>query len=71
MGGALWHARAAVVPLVVAALVSTQLLPLVSRAERRGVSRGLAIAAVLVGVVLIVAGLAWLFSSQASNDSLG
>jgi predicted PurR-regulated permease PerM len=64
VGGALWYARAAVVPLIVAALVSTQLLPLVDWAQRRGVARGIAIAVSLVGVVVIVAGLAWLFTSQ-------
>ena len=45
VGGAIWYARAATVPLIVAALVSTQLLPLIGWAASRGVSRGLAIAA--------------------------
>ena len=49
-------------PLIVAALVSTQLLPLIGWATSRGVPRGLAIAASLIGVVAITAGLAWLFS---------
>ena len=62
VGGAIWYARAATVPLIVAALVSTQLLPLIGWATRRGVSRGLAIAASLIGVVLVTAGLAWLFA---------
>jgi putative heme transporter len=62
VGGAIWYARAATVPLIVAALVSTQLLPLIGWATARGVSRGLAIAASLVGVVLLTAGLAWLFA---------
>jgi predicted PurR-regulated permease PerM len=62
VGGAIWYARAATVPLIVAALVSTQLLPLIGWATGRGVSRGLAIAASLVGVVLVAAGLAWLFA---------
>jgi putative heme transporter len=62
VGGAIWYARAASVPLIVAALVSTQLLPLIGWATSRGVSRGLAIAASLIGVVAITAGLAWLFS---------
>jgi putative heme transporter len=61
VGGALWYARAATVPLIVAALVSTQVVPLVAWAVDRGVSRGLAIAASLIGVVVIAAGLAWLF----------
>jgi predicted PurR-regulated permease PerM len=62
VGGALWYARAATVPLVVAALLSTQLLPLVAWAVGHGVPRGLAIAGSLIGVVLIAAGLTWLFA---------
>ncbi len=62
VGGAIWYARAATVPLIVAALVSTQVLPLIDWATGRGVPRGLAIAASLIGVVLIAAGLAWLFA---------
>jgi putative heme transporter len=62
VGGAIWYARGATVPLIVAALVSTQLLPLVDWATRRGVPRGLAIAGSLIGTVLIAAGLAWLFT---------
>jgi predicted PurR-regulated permease PerM len=73
VGGALWYSRAAVVPLIVAALVSTQLLPLVDWAASRGVSRGLAIAASMIGVVLVVSGLAWLFASSLFGElgSLG
>jgi predicted PurR-regulated permease PerM len=62
VGGAIWYARAATVPLIVAALVSTQLVPLVAGAVRRGVPRGLAIAASMIAVVVIIVGLAWLFS---------
>jgi putative heme transporter len=62
VGGAIWYARSATVPLIVAALVSTQLLPLIAWATRRGVPRGLAIAGSLIGVVLIAAGLTWLFA---------
>ena len=61
VGGAIWYARAATVPLIVALLVSTQLLPLIGWATRRGVPHALAIAACLIGVVLISAGLAWVF----------
>jgi predicted PurR-regulated permease PerM len=61
VGGAIWYARGATVPLIVAALISTQLLPLLDWATRRGIPRGLAIAASLIGVLLISAGLAWLF----------
>jgi predicted PurR-regulated permease PerM len=39
VGAAIWYARAATVPLVVAALISTQLLPLIGWATARG-SRG-------------------------------
>src|SRR5436190_8127608 len=62
VGGAVWYARAATVPLIVAALVSTQLLPAVTWATGRGVPRGLAIAGSLLGVVVVTAALAWLFS---------
>ncbi len=62
VGGALWYARAATVPLIVAALISTQLVPLTGWAVGRGVPRGLAISACMVGVVLIAAGLTWVFA---------
>jgi putative heme transporter len=62
VGGAIWYARAATVPMIVAALISTQLLPLIGWATARGVPRGLAIAASLIGVVLAAVGLAWVFS---------
>jgi predicted PurR-regulated permease PerM len=61
VGGAAWYARSATVPLIVAALVATQLVPLIELAVRRGVPRGAAIAAGMLGVVAIGAGLAWLF----------
>jgi predicted PurR-regulated permease PerM len=61
VGGALWYARTATVPLIVAALISTQVLPLIDWATRRGVPRGLAVAGSLIGVVLIGVGLAWVF----------
>ena len=62
VGGAIWYARAATVPLIVAALISTQLLPLIDLATRRGMSRGLAVAASVLGVVVIGVGLAWVFT---------
>lgn len=62
VGAAIWYARAATVPLIVAALISTQLVPLISWATSRGVPRGVAIAGSLVGVVLIALGLAWVFT---------
>lgn len=64
VSGAVWHARTATVPLIVAALISTQLLPLIDWASRRGISRGLAVAGSMIGVLLIVAGLAWVFSDS-------
>jgi putative heme transporter len=62
VGGAIWYARAATVPLIVAALISTQLLPLIDLATRRGMSRGLAVAASVLGVIVIGVGLAWVFT---------
>src|SRR3954449_11294262 len=62
VGGAIWYARSATVPLIVAALISTQLLPLIELATRRGLSRGLAVAASMLGVVVIGLGLAWVFT---------
>ena len=64
VGGAIWYARAATVPLIVAALISTQLLPLIELAVGRGMARWLAVA---LGMLLVVAaglGLAWVFTSQ-------
>ena len=49
VGGAIWYARAATVPLIV-------------WAAGRGIKRGIAIAGCLIGVILISAGLAWLFT---------
>src|SRR3954466_12537401 len=62
VGGALWYARAATVPLIVAALISTQPLPLIDGATGHRVPRGLAVAGSLLAVVLIGVGLAWAFS---------
>jgi predicted PurR-regulated permease PerM len=62
VGGAIWYARAATVPLIAAALISTQLVPLIAWAMGRGIKRGIAIAGCLIGVILISAGLAWLFT---------
>jgi predicted PurR-regulated permease PerM len=64
VGGAFWYARAATVPLIVAALISTQLIPLAAWLTKHGLSRGLAIAATMILVVLVGAGLAWLFTSS-------
>jgi predicted PurR-regulated permease PerM len=64
VGGAIWYARSATVPLIVAALLSTQLLPLIDLATRRGMSRGLAVAACMLGVVALGVGLAWVFTNS-------
>ena len=64
VGGGVWYARAATVPLIVAALISTQLIPLVEWAARHGVPRGLAVAISLVGLIAAAAGLGWLFADQ-------
>jgi predicted PurR-regulated permease PerM len=58
IGGAIWYARSATVPLIVAALIATVLLPLIDWATRRGLPRGVAIAAGMLGVALIAVGLA-------------
>jgi putative heme transporter len=68
VGGAFWYARAATVPLIVAALISTQLIPLVGWMTRKGVNRGIAIAITLLGVVAIGVGLAWLFTDSLFGD---
>ena len=62
VGGAIWYARSATIPLIVAALISTQLLPLIEWAVGRGVPRGLAVAGSLLLVILIGLGLAWVFT---------
>ena len=73
VGGALWYARAATVPLIVAALIATQILPLIEWAVSRGVKRGLAVAGSMLGVLVIGAGLGWLFADALFSqiDSVG
>jgi predicted PurR-regulated permease PerM len=62
VGGTLWYARTATVPLIVAFLVSTQLIPLVDWMQKKGVPGGLAIGASIIGVILTIVGLTWLFA---------
>lgn len=62
VGGAIWYARAATVPLIVAALVATQLIPLIGWMVRKGVPRGLAIGANVIGVIVGIIALSWLFA---------
>jgi predicted PurR-regulated permease PerM len=64
VGGAIWYARSATVPLIVAALISTQLLPLIELAASRGMARGVAVALSLLLTVLVGIALAWVFTSQ-------
>src|SRR4051812_12329143 len=64
VGGAIWYARAATVPLIVAALISTQVLPLIEWAVGRGMARWLAVLLSLLLVVAAGIGLAWVFTSQ-------
>lgn len=71
VGGAIWYARAATVPLIIAALISTQLLPLIELATRRGMSRGLAVAASVLLVVLVGVGLAWVFTHELFGNLSG
>src|SRR3954447_6436126 len=62
VGGAIWYARAATVPLIVAALISTQLLPLIELATRRGMARWLAVVLSMLLVLAAGIGLAWVFT---------
>ena len=71
VGGAIWYARSATVPLIVAALVSTQLLPLIGWADRRGAPRWLAVAGSMIGVLVIAAGLTWVFASSLFGNLAG
>ena len=71
VGGAVWYARAATVPLIVAALVSTQLVPFIAWATGRGLPRGLAIAASLIGVIVLTALLVWLFADALFGNLAG
>jgi predicted PurR-regulated permease PerM len=64
VGGAIWYARSATIPLIVAALVATQLIPLVDWAIAHGWRRGLAITAAMLLVLVGFVGLCWVFSSQ-------
>ena len=62
VGGAIWYARAATVPLIVAALISTQLIPLIELATARGMARWLAVVLSMLLVVAAGVGLAWVFT---------
>src|SRR4051812_40494528 len=64
IGGIFWYSRAATVPLIVAALIATQLVPLVEWANRRGMSRGLAVGLSMLLVVVVGAGIAWLITDS-------
>lgn len=62
IGGIVWYARAVTVPLIVAALICTQLIPLIELAVRKRVPRGLAITGAMVLVLVVSGALVWLFA---------
>ena len=64
VGGAFWYARAATVPLIVAALIATQLVPAVDWATRKGMKRGIAVAIAMLGTFALAIALAWLFADS-------
>jgi predicted PurR-regulated permease PerM len=68
VAGAFWYSRAATVPLIVAALLSTQLIPLIDLMARKGLKRGIGIGLTLIGVIIISAALGWLFASSLFGD---
>lgn len=63
VGGIIWYAQVATLPLIVAALVATQLLPAVNWATGRGVPRAGAVLGAMLLVAAGVLGLAWLFTA--------
>src|SRR3954449_2677587 len=71
VGGAIWYARDATIPLIVAALISTQLIPLVVAMTDRGLPRGLAITASMILVLVVACGLAWVFTSELFGNLSG
>lgn len=71
VGSIIWYARAVTVPLIVAALVSTQLIPLTNAMVRRRVPRGLAITVSMVSVIVVVAGLTWIFANALFGNLTG
>src|SRR3954452_16402439 len=71
VGGAVWYARDATIPLIVAALISTQLIPLVVAMTDRGLPRGLAITASMILVLVVACGLAWVFTSELFGNLSG
>ena len=59
-----YFARGLLLPLAMAGLVSLLLAPLVARAERRGLGRGPAVAAVVLLALLVVVTFGWVVSQQ-------
>lgn len=57
-----------VIPLLVAALLTALLLPLVEGLARRGWPRGLAVALAIVGLIVLVSALGWLVVSQMREE---
>jgi putative heme transporter len=64
VGGAIWYARGATIPLIVAALVSTQVLPLIELMTRRGLPRWLGVTLGMLLVLVVAIGITWVFTSQ-------
>jgi predicted PurR-regulated permease PerM len=60
--------RIVVIPLVIAALLTTALMPLVDRLDRARWPRGLAVAATIIGLLVAVVGLGWLAVSQIRSE---
>ncbi|MGM7669467.1 AI-2E family transporter [Microbacterium sp. A93] len=66
-GAGIWllsHVSILVIPLIVAALLATLLMPIHRRFVRWGVPRGLSVTAVILGFILIVLGLLTLVGQQ-------
>jgi len=59
-----YFARGLLLPLAMAGLVSLLLAPLVAKAERRGLGRGPAVAAVVLLALLVVGTFGWVVSQQ-------
>jgi predicted PurR-regulated permease PerM len=66
----LYEIRRILVWLLVAGFVAAVLSPAVSILERRGLRRGLAVAAVTIGLVLIVGGLLYVFVRPLASQSI-
>src|SRR4051812_42574700 len=59
-----WYSRAATVPLIIAALIVTQLSPLADWMAGRGLKRSLAVGVTMLGLLALALGLTWLFADS-------